>query len=383
MSAQSPPPPARGAARVLGRLAGHSDTVLCCDVAPSQHCLASGGEDGSLFLFDLRSHEPAGKLACFEGEAVLSVVHSPRAEHELLAAAGGSVFFLDTRAAAGGGAAPVTNSVSISEEEVNQIVVDSKGRFAAAADDNGDVVILDLAAQAVKRRLSPHSESICCGVAFRPHRPWEVLSGGCDCVLAHSDFSTGRRLQLWDMGAEAVESGGQMFNPPHINSIAVPGTERRPFCRMVAAGRGDGAVVVYDADAKVGQKGMGKGKGKAKGSASRAGGQPESRCCLLDAEAGGHTASVAHVTFPQWGEGAQLLSAGNDRALILWDWQRAQQQQADGGEAGESASPEHSAVAAHVKLKHKANWLATAQGHPGHVFVADTSSALSVLSLGE
>lgn len=59
-----------------------------------------------------------------------------------------------------------------------------------------------------------------------------------------------QRWLLRPTGAEAVESGGQMFNPPHINSIAVPGTERRPFCRMVAAGRGDGAVVVYDADAK-------------------------------------------------------------------------------------------------------------------------------------
>jgi hypothetical protein len=50
---------------------------------------------------------------------------------------------------------------------------------------------------------------------------------------------------------EAVESGGQLFNPPHVNSIAAPATERRPYCRMVAAGRGDGAVAVYDADAKV------------------------------------------------------------------------------------------------------------------------------------
>ncbi len=56
------------------------------------------------------------------------------------------------------------------------------------------------------------------------------------------------------LGTEAAlhGSGGQVFNPPHVNAISVPATDERPYCRMVAVARGDGAVVVYDADVRSG-----------------------------------------------------------------------------------------------------------------------------------
>jgi len=65
--------------------------------------------------------------------------------------------------------------------------------------------VLDLRAGAQYRALRGAHASICAAVAFRPQRPWELLSGG----LARWDFSSGRPRRVWQMAEEDRPDGAQ------------------------------------------------------------------------------------------------------------------------------------------------------------------------------
>ena len=58
------------------------------------------------------------------------------------------------------------------------------------------------------------------GVAFRPHRPWEVLSASLDASLIRWNFATGRPLRRWDMGAQEEGSQGAQV---HTGCTCRPG----------------------------------------------------------------------------------------------------------------------------------------------------------------
>ncbi len=69
--------------------------------------------------------------------------------------------------------------------------------------------MLDLRAGAQYRALRGAHASICAAVAFRPQRPWELLSGGLDGALARWDFSSGRPRRVWQMAEEDGPDGAQ------------------------------------------------------------------------------------------------------------------------------------------------------------------------------
>mmetsp|Transcript_2998 Transcript_2998/g.8468 ORF Transcript_2998/g.8468 Transcript_2998/m.8468 type:complete len:383 (+) Transcript_2998:222-1370(+) len=376
----------------VGSLKGHTDTVLCCEVAPSKQQLASGSEDGSLALFDLRTNVQAVRLvpACLGGEPVLSVTHHPKDDTKMFMSSGDRVLGVDLRSVGGEGSENtgdkgIYSSWQVtSNEEVNQVAVDSKGKFLAAADDNGDVTVFDLQKNEVRRMLSGIHSSIASSVSFRPHRPWEVCSGGLDSVMVRWDFSSGKHLQLWDMGGEAVQDGNQMFNPPHVNAIAVPTTDKRPFCRMVAVARGDGSIVVYDADATPRPvKAPGRGSSSKRGSTgpeneARAHGPvKQGLMCCLDRSCGGHTSSAAHVTFPQWASGSQVLSGGNDCRILLWDWQRAEVNTL--GDEASKASTQALLCSEHIGSK--INWLATRDAGAENLYISNTTEKIAIYSV--
>lgn len=202
--------------------------------------------------------------------------------------------------------------------------------------------------------------SLCSSVAFRPHKPWDLLSSGLDSTIAKYDFSRPKCIDRWDMAALAAQpgaaggGGGQIFNPPFVHQVAVPTGESRPGCGWLAAARGDGAVVVLDADvssaasgssgptsvlaaaAAGGRKGGGGGgggtvKGKGKGGS---GGGGVMLPLVLDRDVGGHTLPVCSVA---WSPGAaaaaaaagsteavasstcRLYSGGEDCRVVVWD----------------------------------------------------------------
>ena len=55
---------------------------------------------------------------------------------------------------------------------------------------------------------------ICSAVQFRPHHPWEVMTGGLDSHLLRWDYGSGRVRHSWNMAeAEAGDGGAQVYTP--------------------------------------------------------------------------------------------------------------------------------------------------------------------------
>jgi len=207
----------------------------------------------------------------------------------------------------------------------------------------------------------------------------------------------------------------------------------------MAVGRGDGCVSIYDADYKppaaaaAGSGGgssskKGSSKARQRGSAAQqrqqqaaAAGVP-GRLALLGREQGGHTSGVNSVSFLAGSDWQQLLSAGNDCRLLLWNWkaaatagQEAAEAAAEADEAGGSgsavrqgggqqAAAEREAaaqaaagedsqsgveegspqlLAAEHKHPRKINWACSADvpGCSYNVFLADTGRRLTALAL--
>ena len=285
--------------------------------APAALCVAAGGagaplavgtEGGGVRLWDPRV-AGAGAGAGFPGLGeVPAVCFHPAADgRRLFAGAGARVLELDLRRA-GSGAGPV-RAFEWSRDEVNQVAVNSKGTLLAAADDSGEVVVVDLGQGELQKRLRGGHDNICGSVQFRLRRPWEVVSGGLDCRVVRWDFAKGRAVGVLPMeggsGGDDV-GGGRVFNPPMAHSVSTAGA--RDVAHLVAVGRGDGVVGVYDLDAET--------------RAPKAGvkAAPPKRC-LFGREAGGHRSGVSHATFLELSGEHRVLSVGNDRRLILWDWQ--------------------------------------------------------------
>ncbi|PRW58024.1 WD repeat-containing 53 [Chlorella sorokiniana] len=446
--------------------AWHTDSVLTCAVLPGPKLLVSGGEDGAICFTDLTSLKPTGRLEVppSVGEAVPSLCGHPGEDHTLFAAAGSCVLELDLRA--GLGPAAVRRCFAANADEVNCVAASAaNGGWLAAADDAGEVQVISLAPAAGEPSTSSAAGSsaaatgtataaaadgdfprparpaayktlrrghsnIAAAAAFRPHRPWELLSGGLDSTVVKWDFSRLRPLQSWNLGSEATASGGQLFNPPMVHCLAVPQTDERTLGRLMAVARGDGCVSLYDADWKQpaassssGGSGSGrKGKGGASSKRGGAGGKqqqaaagaavPPGRLALLGREQGGHTAAVNCVTF--FPGGRQLVSAGNDCRLLLWNLGVAQEQQAAAGAgaaeqqeraeadeqaggggsslrqggaqqqaaAGEAAEQQPLLAAEHQHAR-KINWACTADvpGCSFNVFLADTGRRLTALTL--
>ena len=148
----------------------------------------------------------------------------------------------------------------------------------------------------------------CMLVTCRPHHPWELLTGSLDASVKRWNFSQGRSVRHWRMEPTEEHNNSQVtlicpstprhiekdviphpaskihfpredqhghelyllletrppdgmvywklsgallqaFNPPLVHSVAVACPDwARQLGRLVAVARGDGLVVVYDAD---------------------------------------------------------------------------------------------------------------------------------------
>ncbi|GIL52789.1 hypothetical protein Vafri_8467 [Volvox africanus] len=243
----------------------------------------------------------------------------------------------------------------------------------AAGDDAGEAQVYDLTAGRLFKSIRNVHSNICSSVAFRGHKPWDLLTGGLDCTIAKYDFSRPKCVDRWDMnaltaaaaGSAGSGGGGQIFNPPFVHQLTVPTGDNQSACHWVAAARGDGAVVVLDADVsssasgasgpttQVVARGRASGRGGAahstmsKGSAVGKCGGPM-QPLVLDRDVGGHTMPVCCVAFSPCSSpegqaevsdtsevavpaaGCRLYSAGEDRRVILWDVDAALEARASG-----------------------------------------------------
>ncbi|MCO5571129.1 hypothetical protein L7F22_024861 [Adiantum nelumboides] len=185
-------------AKLSRTLDGHTDALLCCH-APLSHqdLLATSGQDGKVSLFDLRQNDNVQRYECFGGEAVSSVCFTPARCDIFYASAGASVYCIDTRLGAGNGA-PTKFDYNI--EEINQVALNQKASYLAAADDSGEIKVIDLENCKLHKTLRGVHTNICSTVQFHPHRPWELISGGLDSKIVKWDFGKGRALKVIDEG---------------------------------------------------------------------------------------------------------------------------------------------------------------------------------------
>ncbi len=72
--------------------------------------------------------------------------------------------------------------------------------------------MVDLRTNEPYRALCGGHANICAAVAFRPHRAWELLSGGLDGALVRWDYSTGRPRRTWQMADDAGPGSTQVTN---------------------------------------------------------------------------------------------------------------------------------------------------------------------------
>ena len=99
-----------------------------------------------------------------------------------------------------GSADACTHRFAFSRDEVNQVAINPKGTLLAAADDAGEIAVIDLAAGTLRRTLRGGHSNICSAAVFRENSPWELLSGGLDAEVVRWDFSGGRPLRRWRLG---------------------------------------------------------------------------------------------------------------------------------------------------------------------------------------
>jgi WD40 repeat protein len=101
--------------------------------------------------------------------------------------------------------ASIVHRFAFNRDEINDLALSYNGSYLAAADDSGELKIIDLRTQELHKTLRSVHDNICAAVAYRPHHPWEVLSGGLDSKLVRWNLATGRPLRSWNITTEEVD----------------------------------------------------------------------------------------------------------------------------------------------------------------------------------
>ncbi|KAK9848493.1 hypothetical protein WJX84_003196 [Apatococcus fuscideae] len=130
-------------------------------------------ENGSLRAFDLRSGERSFNFQNDfpQGEPMTSVLFNPAKEYEIFGSAAKRICCFDLRQ--GSDQAPVS-SLECNQDDINQLAINPKGTYLAAADDTGSIQIVALQqAMSPFKHLHGGHQNICSTVAFRAHKHWE------------------------------------------------------------------------------------------------------------------------------------------------------------------------------------------------------------------
>ncbi|KAL3522531.1 hypothetical protein ACH5RR_015365, partial [Cinchona calisaya] len=288
------------------RLRGHKATATCCIASRDRPgVVATAAEDGCVCWFDLRCKDVLFVMDVGDNNPISSLCFKPGNEDMVYVSIANEVKCFDVHL---GASWKPLECYSYNKDEINQIACNSKSSFLAAADDCGDVKIIDIRQHCLYKTLRAGHSSICSSVQFLPWRPWEVITGGLDSKLVMWDFSKGRPQKVLDFGVPEMtdrSNMGQCLNPAFVHALAVPDIDMvEKLDKICVVARGDGVVDVINVElerATIKSKSSSKPK---KGTKS----MPESsippadslgpengKKLHLDHTLGGHTAAVSCV----------------------------------------------------------------------------------------
>ncbi|KAL2524273.1 Transducin/WD40 repeat-like superfamily protein [Abeliophyllum distichum] len=369
------------------RLRGLKATATSCIASLHRPGLvAAADEEGYVCWFDLRCKDVLSTMDVGNTNPITSLCFKPGNEDIIYASTGNEVKCFDVHMAASW---KQLESYNYNKDEINQIACHSKSSFLAAADDSGDVKIIDMQQQCLYKTLRAGHGSICSSVQFLQWRPWEVITGGLDSKLVMWDFSKGCRNKILDFGlpeAGSRDSTDQLLNPAFIHALVVPQLDMvDKLGKICVVARGDGVVSVINTESELAvfksknsskpKKGT---KSSSKGNVSSADAQSQdknNRRIHLDYSVGGHTAAVSCVTFSMFGEkGKFILSGGNDKSVKVWDWSKFV-------DAGQISSG-NDLLTLNINMSKKVNWLCTTPSDSENLVVCDTSKLVKVYSIG-
>uniref|UniRef100_A0A673B430 WD repeat domain 53 n=1 Tax=Sphaeramia orbicularis TaxID=375764 RepID=A0A673B430_9TELE len=351
---------------------GHSASILCVGRAPGpEGLLASGSEGGEVTVWSQEGTIIGHVILPGEDDST-SVVFSPVAPAQLYVSHGDRVSVLDPRNL---------------KSTINALALNETGSALAVADDSGAVRVLELPGGKACRTLRRHT-NICSSVAFRPHRPNNLVSAGLDMQVMLWGLQKTRPLWTLNLQDAAEEEDnhqqrpGQLFNPPliHCASVATCGN-------ILGCAAEDGRVHLMR---------IGSGSKLEQQGAVKAHSQGASQAHF-----------ISFLSHPYW-----LITGGNDGQVALWDLSKhpvvapeainksqvtaARRKKApltdqeekeeaeveDGATAGVEEVTEKSGPKLRISHGDKVNWLCPTElkGQPS-VVVADQSSSLTVYSL--
>ncbi|KAI8375004.1 WD40-repeat-containing domain protein [Choanephora cucurbitarum] len=220
-------------------LKGHKGSIISLEYSKSSvigdHLLASGSEDNTCRIWDLKSTQVAKGIKGFS-EPVTSIKFAQKSSLPLIYIASGTkAHTFDLRNESVMLTEPI-QTYEFSKDEINQIDVNENNKFMATADDEGVVNVIDLSTHKIYKKTTKKHNNICMSVKFRPRKSWEVWSGGMDSKVYEWDFSRGLPTNIYDM-SNKEPSAKQMFNPPFVYNMAVSSDGE-----WIAAGLGDTSI---------------------------------------------------------------------------------------------------------------------------------------------
>ncbi|KAM3748401.1 hypothetical protein ACB098_05G106200 [Castanea mollissima] len=368
------------------KLRGHKATATCCIASRNRPgFVATSAEDGCICWFDMRCKDVQLVMEIGK-EPISSLCFKSGTEDIIYASSGMEVQCFDVHMATSW---KPLQSYSYNKEEINQISCNSKSSFLAAADDGGDVKIIDIHQHHLYKTLRAGAghTSICSSVQFLPWRPWEVITGGLDSKLIMWNFSKGRPYKIMDFGLPDMNSGGntgQSFNPAFVHMLAVPEVDMLDKVdKICVVARGDGVVDVINIESELASIRSKTSTKPRRGSQSRlkdscptadieTSDQNGRKRLCLDYSLGGHTAAVSCVAFSLFGEiGKFIISGGNDKSVKVWDWSKYY-------EAGQSN--DNNDIHLNISLSKKVNWLCTTPTESENLVVCDTTKVVKTLN---
>lgn len=309
--------------RPAGHLTGHRGEVRTLHCPVGDERLASGSEDGTVRVWDLNAGRTARALILTsEPDCAVNAVcmgATPGAASNLVfAAAGVHVFGFDLRAPGLVLHDPERRLVDVARDEIGHLLLDEASGVLAAADDAGEVHLLDTRAGRPTLTLSGVHTSICSWVAFRPGVGSELCSVGLDALCVRWDWRLAACVDAWQLAqrhagwaaasasgsgfGEAVTSStpcGQVLNPRHAHCVSFA-----PDGEVLAVALGDGSVEVRLAES---------GQPVAAVDAHRAAASQAHFCPhLLPALCAGAAEVTPFVSV------LPLVTAGDDRSVRLW-----------------------------------------------------------------